>query len=271
MESLRATIGRYANRVANGALLFQVVRYEPKDFRQRRPNGHGGWTPNLNGVETVLYKLPKVLKSEHVLIVEGEKDVETACLLGLPDGWAATCNPMGAGKWRDSYSDALLGKHVVILPDADGRARHAAQVAHSPGKAATVLRLTLPDGVKDLSLWAEDRTPAEMHTLLTLAVPWASVGIVGVGTGDETEDQPTVLSRLHPSARCAALGASRFYCTDRGFPSGARGSRRCSRAGLSRCGHWLHTGQSAPKRTERQQQPCISAVWLILALSNLPP
>src|SRR5262245_41296796 len=92
---------------ANGALLFQVVRFIPKDFRQRRPNGQGGWIWNLTGIEPVLYKLPEILGAAHVLILEGEKDVETAYRLGLPDNWAATCNPMGAEKWRESYSDAL--------------------------------------------------------------------------------------------------------------------------------------------------------------------
>ena len=33
----------YDYRDANGALVFQVVRKMPKDFRQRRPDGHGGW------------------------------------------------------------------------------------------------------------------------------------------------------------------------------------------------------------------------------------
>ena len=33
-----------------GALRYQVVRLEPKDFRCRRPDGHGGWTWNMNGV-----------------------------------------------------------------------------------------------------------------------------------------------------------------------------------------------------------------------------
>ena len=28
---------------ATGRLVFQVVRFDPKDFRQRRPNGNGGW------------------------------------------------------------------------------------------------------------------------------------------------------------------------------------------------------------------------------------
>ena len=27
----------------DGTVLYQGVRYEPKDFRQRRPDGNGGW------------------------------------------------------------------------------------------------------------------------------------------------------------------------------------------------------------------------------------
>jgi putative DNA primase/helicase len=38
-------------------LLFQVVRFEPKAFRQRRPDGKGRWHWNLNGVDPVLYRL----------------------------------------------------------------------------------------------------------------------------------------------------------------------------------------------------------------------
>src|SRR5215472_9254861 len=33
-----------------GKLLYQVVRYEPKKFQQRRPDGKGGWIWNLDGV-----------------------------------------------------------------------------------------------------------------------------------------------------------------------------------------------------------------------------
>ena len=47
---------------ADGALLYQTVRYEPKDFRQRRPDGKGGWT--WKGPERpVPYKLPELIKS----------------------------------------------------------------------------------------------------------------------------------------------------------------------------------------------------------------
>src|SRR6516225_779255 len=50
----------YDYRDENGALLFQVVRFAGKDFRQRRPDGKGGWLWNLNGVRRVPYRLPEL-------------------------------------------------------------------------------------------------------------------------------------------------------------------------------------------------------------------
>lgn len=43
-------------------LLHQTVRYEPKSFSQRRPDGNGEWIWNLKGIETVLYKLTRAAK-----------------------------------------------------------------------------------------------------------------------------------------------------------------------------------------------------------------
>ncbi len=176
----RRIVATYDYPDATGTCLFQVVRYVPKGFRQRRPDGQGGWIWNLTGVEPVLYHLPAVHAASSVLIVEGEKDVETASRLGLPEGWAATCNPMGAGKWRAAYTAVLQGKHVVILPDGDAPGeQHAAQVAESlQGTAATVSRLTLPDGYKDLSEWADasGTTPA-LQALLQTAHPFVCVSL----------------------------------------------------------------------------------------------
>ena len=174
-HSERRIDAEYNYTDAAGTLLFQVVRFVPKDFRQRRPDGHGDWIWNLTGIEPVLYRLPEVSGAARVLIVEGEKDVETAYRLGLPDGWAATCNPMGAEKWRESYSDALRDKPVVILPDTDEPGRkHGEQVARSlEGTAAQVLALALPDGLKDLSEWAEaGGTAPAFHSLLNNAQPF---------------------------------------------------------------------------------------------------
>jgi AAA domain len=144
-------VAEYSYTDESGTLLFQVVRYEPKGFRQRRPDGYGAWNWNLNGVRRVLYRLPDVLKAKSVLVCEGEKDCEMARELGL----TATCNPGGAGKWRDEYSETLRGKRVAMIADADEPGRkHARQVAQSlHGKTESVKVLELP-GAKDLSEWA---------------------------------------------------------------------------------------------------------------------
>jgi hypothetical protein len=129
-----------------GVLLFQVVRHEPKDFRQRRPDGNGGWIRNMEGVRRELYRLPEarqaVSSGKVLVIAEGEKAADAVRDLGI----AATCSPGGAKKYRDEYSDHLAGAHVVILPDNDDPGReHAAMVAASVmGKAKSVRVVTLP-------------------------------------------------------------------------------------------------------------------------------
>jgi hypothetical protein len=116
-------------------------------FRQRRPDGHGGWIWNLDGAERVLYRLEELIEAiaadRRVFVVEGEKDVLTLAKFNI----IATCNPGGAGKWRDAYSDALRGADVIIIPDNDVAGRsHAQAVALSlEGKAARIRTLELPD------------------------------------------------------------------------------------------------------------------------------
>lgn len=135
-----------------GELLFQVVRFEPKDFRQRRPNGGGGWEWKLGNTRRVLYRLPAVLAAvqadKPVYVVEGEKDADALAELGL----AATCNPAGAGKWRDEYTTALTGAKVIIVADKDEPGRkHAFAVAASlAGRAADISIVEAAEG-KDAS------------------------------------------------------------------------------------------------------------------------
>ena len=127
----------------DGRLLYQAVRMDPKDFRQRQPDGKGGWVWNIKGVRLVLYHLPGLLKrvNETVFICEGEKDVHSLEAMGL----LATCNPMGVGKWRPEYSELLRGRSVVILPDNDEPGRkHAAAVA------ADLLRVAASVGIVEL-------------------------------------------------------------------------------------------------------------------------
>ena len=47
----------------NDKLLYQVVRFDPKNFRQRQPDGNGYWLWNLKNVTPVLYHLPEVIEA----------------------------------------------------------------------------------------------------------------------------------------------------------------------------------------------------------------
>src|SRR5262245_4386687 len=139
----------------NGGLLFQIVRFRPKGFRTRRPDGQGGWTYGFEGVRRVLYRLPQVVAADTVVIVEGEKDVETAEAMALPARWVATCSPFGACQWLDAYSRILARKAVYICPDTDKAGRdHLMQVGLSLiGKAREIRVVALPPTIKDLSEW----------------------------------------------------------------------------------------------------------------------
>ena len=140
----------YSYADEQGGLLYQVVRFKPKGFAQRRPSGSGGWLWNLDGVRRVLYRLPEALAASTVFVAEGEKDCDSPHKIGL----AATTNAGGCGKWRPECSESLRGKHVTILPDKDQPGRkHALGVARSLlGTAASVKVVELP-GAKDISAW----------------------------------------------------------------------------------------------------------------------
>jgi hypothetical protein len=130
-KQVREVAAKYDYRDAEGKLLYQVVRFVPKTFRQRRPGPNGTWIWNLDGVKRVPYRLPELQAADPlapVYIVEGEKDVDRLLQAGL----VATTNSGGAGKWREDYSNILRDRHVVVIPDNDdpGR-RHAQQVAKS--------------------------------------------------------------------------------------------------------------------------------------------
>lgn len=157
-----------------GTLLFQVCRFDPKDFRQRRPDGNGGFLWNLQGVERVLYRLPRVIEAiaagKLVFIVEGEKDVAAAESIGL----CATCNPGGAEKWEPQFTTALARADCVIIPDDDKRGRrHADLVARAiHGTAKSVRILELGGNGKDLADFVE--TNAEISAFHILALTEAT-------------------------------------------------------------------------------------------------
>jgi len=176
-----------------GKLIFQTVRFKPKNFRQRRPLEKNrfawklspGWynttggnyylikdaSPNpdkplsknaiwLDKIDPVLYNLPllkkAINKNETIFVVEGEKDADNICALG----YAGTTCPMGAGKWQKSYTETLkVCRNVVIITDKDTKGRdHASLVAKELFNIGISVKVVeMPDinetKVKDFSDW----------------------------------------------------------------------------------------------------------------------
>jgi len=147
-------------------LLFVVARFEPKAFTQARLNDDAAaWIWKLGSTRRVLYALPWLLAwivdaddRRTLGIAEGEKCVEAI----IAAGGIATCNPGGAGKWQDDYSELLAGAHpaVAIVADQDRVTKagspprgleHAVQVrdslARTAGVTASIVRP--PIGCKD--------------------------------------------------------------------------------------------------------------------------
>jgi putative DNA primase/helicase len=140
-DGKREIVATYDYTDENGKLLYQVARFTPKDFRQRRKVA-GEWQWKLGDTRRVLYHLPDVIEAREagalVYVPEGEKDVDRLHTLGL----TATTNPGGAGKWRPEYSESLRGAHVVIIADKDEPGRkHAASVAASLAPLAAAVRV----------------------------------------------------------------------------------------------------------------------------------
>src|SRR5215208_2772424 len=155
-------VATYDYVLLNGDLAHQTVRYEPKGFSQRRPDGEGGWIYKgvFENFEPVLYRLPDIYdaisKIDLVLVCEGEKDADRGAALGF---CTTTC-AMGAKKWRPSYTQALRGAHVVLLPHNDKAGReHVLSVADELVGAASSLKVVelpgVPEDGGDLSDWID--------------------------------------------------------------------------------------------------------------------
>jgi len=168
----RRLVATYAYRDPHGALLYEVLRYDPKDFRQRHPDGKGGWEWDLNGVPRVLYRLPELVKAapnRAVLITEGEKDADRLAALGF----VTTTSVGGAARgWDGAWSESLQGRHVVLIPDNDPPGeKHMRKIAAAVLPGVASLRLVHLPGVKekgDVSDWLDAGGTAErLRELIT--------------------------------------------------------------------------------------------------------
>lgn len=173
----RAIVDQYRYEDEEGVPLYEVVRFRPKHFAQRRRVG-SNWHWNLDGIRRVPYRLPELREAVNagrtIFVVEGEKDVESLVAIGLD---ATTC-PGGAGKWRLEYSIHFTGANIVILPDNDKVGlKHAEQVAGELRAVVKSVRtVMLPDlpPKGDVSDWLQaGGDKASLMKLVAEAAPIA--------------------------------------------------------------------------------------------------
>ena len=204
-------VAQYDYKDKDGTLKYQAVRFDPKDFRQRKPNGGGGWTWKLDGVQRIPYRLNELVGHASIYIVEGEKDCDTLWKLGLP----ATTNSGGAGKWRDAETQAIKNigvKRVIVLPDNDGPGRkHAEDIAKhmkANGIACTIVNLPGLSAHGDVSDWfSQGHQRAELEELS--AKPYVVQGQAAPAPATSIDDELKERQRRTPVGQ-AELFAARF-------------------------------------------------------------
>jgi hypothetical protein len=201
----------------HGNPLFQVVRFDPKDFRQRRAarsdddpaKVKNGWVWEVKDTRQVPYHLPDLIKGvaagRRIFITEGEKDADNLRSLGF----VATTNPGGAKKWRQDFSAFFTGSNVVVVADNDEAGRlHVDEIAASlHGIAAEVRVLDIkaywpecgPKG--DISDWIAasandpDDFAGKLKEAVKALVPWTPPSNNGGSTAAATIDSSSAGQR----------------------------------------------------------------------------
>jgi uncharacterized protein (DUF927 family) len=169
----RLLVATYDYTDQDGNILYQVVRYEPKTFRYRRPDGAGGWITGV-GERRVPYRWPDILAHSDatVFVCEGEKDADRVASLGH------CATTVASGKWTRDCIRAFAGRDIFIMQDNDepGRkkALEAAFALHNTARSIRIVRLPdlLPRG--DVSDWldAESSRVSELVPICCATPPW---------------------------------------------------------------------------------------------------
>lgn len=156
----------------DGTVPYQIKRFERiiDGVKQKR------FARDPVGAQGILYNLHKIVKSQRICIVEGEKDANTMERIGF----VATTAPCGSNGWKPEYSACFRSdQEVIIIPDNDAPGRkYALGIAQSLyGRAKSVSIVNLPvQPTGDVSDWAYGKHPAdaalELEALIHAAGTW---------------------------------------------------------------------------------------------------
>src|SRR5262249_27419457 len=168
-------VATYRYKDGDGALLYEVLRYEPKGFSQRRLDGNGGWIWSVKDYRRVVYRLPDLLKFPDacVFVCEGEKDADRVASLDL------CATTVACGDWTPDCINTLTGRGVLILEDNDEaggkKALGAATALYGVAKSIRVVRLPDLPEKGDVSNWldADLRNGEKLADVCFEAPVWA--------------------------------------------------------------------------------------------------
>ncbi len=123
-DTLGSEVAKYDYTNENGEILYSVIRFSPKTFRNRGADGR--WS--IQRVKKVLYHLPEVIEGvaleKTIHLTEGEKDANAL----RSRGFIATTIAGGASAILTSeMAEPLCGASIVIHVDNDDPGRLCAQ------------------------------------------------------------------------------------------------------------------------------------------------
>lgn len=169
---------RYDYTDAEGNLIYQVVRFEPKTFKQCKANGTWG----LNGIKPTLYHLPEVIEAVEnrhlIFIVEGEKDVET---LRKYDLTATTISGGANSSWQPEHISLLHHALVIIIPDNDQAGKeNATKLANLLYGWCDLLKvIALPVKVKcDVTDYLKDYSIDDLMKIISGTFDYTPIGAI---------------------------------------------------------------------------------------------
>jgi len=189
----------YDYKDLDGNIIHSTIRYSPKGFAQRRPDpqNHGKyiWQDIFKGITPTIYNLAAVTtaikEKQPVLLVEGEKDCNNLAKYGF----VATASPMGAGKWRSSFSTLLKGGTVYIVSDNDEAGNHHAEIVAKSlvGKAEAVYMVDLLAAMPELPAGGDitdliEATPQD-ERITAISDLLANASLYNAGTNEKDTPQ----------------------------------------------------------------------------------
>lgn len=163
-------ISDYQN--ADGSTCFFFCRYQNKDFLPfvavQKEDGSIGWANKFPSGKRPLLNLPEILKSDKILVCEGEKTADR--LQSIAKGMVVTTSVGGSNAAHNSDWSPLKGKKVVIVRDNDeqGRKYQNAVIRLCQDSGSKSIHVLEPDAYKsDLPQgwdWGDAVTDAGLTT-----------------------------------------------------------------------------------------------------------